>query len=165
MASRLPQRTSWHDEGFAAPPVERPAAGGEVIYRAYGGTSAVVGNCFFAPAVNATPIGHWSAELLEVELNAALWGNDFEGVTEFEMIRGALYRIGPIAHDGYAGLDGGQVFHQRAFITPSGIFKQIRFVLPGTQRLTDCVKQKGSFTISAGRYAREASARARRYRQ
>ncbi|MGF6720850.1 hypothetical protein P3T43_000191 [Paraburkholderia sp. GAS41] len=165
MNSLTSTRTSWSDDGFSAPPVEKSANGGEIVYRAYGGESGVLGNCFFVPSVNLAPIGYWTAELLEIELNAALWGNDFKGITKFEMVRGAPYQIGPIAHDDYAGIDRGRVFYQRAFFTPGGIFKQVKFVLPERGNLIDCVKQVGSFTIAAGKYAREASVRAKKYQQ
>jgi hypothetical protein len=157
--------TSWQDDGFAVPPEETVADGGEIVYRAYGGTSPVLGNCFFAPILGSTPINYWTAELLERELNAALWGNDFAGVTIFVVNRGARYQYGPIAHDRYSGTDEGQVFYQRAFFTPSGIFKQVKFLLNAGQSLRDCVKETGSLQIAAGRYAREASSRAKRYRQ
>ncbi|QBR01505.1 hypothetical protein [Paraburkholderia pallida] len=145
--------------------MEKSAHGGERLYRAYGGESVTLRNCFFVPAIDATPIGHWTAELLEMELNAALWGNDFEGVTKFEMIKGARYLIGPIAHDNYSGYDTERIFYQRAFFTPNGIFKQVKFVLTQDQKLLDCVKKIGAFTLAEGRYAREASARAKRYEQ
>ena len=165
MATSSPQRTSWHDDGFSKPPREEIAHGGEIVYRAYGGSSRVIGNCFFAPATGASPIQYWTAEILENELNASLWGNDFAGIAKFEMISGARYEIGPIAHDNYPGVDDGQVFYQRSFFTPSGIFKQVKFKIAGSRDLRDCVKHLGGFTIAAGRYAREASARAKRYRQ
>jgi hypothetical protein len=166
VATRPPSATPWQDDGFAQPPEEKDALGGEVAYRAYGGSSAKWGNCFFVPAIGSTPILYWTAELLETELNAALWGNDFEGVTKFEMIKGARYRIGPIAHDNYVGVDGGLRFYQRSFLTPSGIFKQIKFLLAGTANLRSCVKQLGSpIAIASGRYAREASARAKKFVQ
>jgi hypothetical protein len=158
-------RTPWHDEGFAAPPEEKPIEPGQVLYRAYGGSSGVWGNCFFVPAIGSTPIGYWTAELLEMELNAALWGNDFEGVTKFEMTGNGSYLIGPIAHDDYSGIDGGQQFYQRSFFTPSGIFKQIKFVLAERQDLSTCVRVLQNIPLAAGRYAREASARGKKYRQ
>lgn len=99
------------DEGFAGAPEVKTAHGGEVVYRAHGGGSRKFGNCFFAPAVGSVPIGHWSAELLERELNAALWGNDFEHVTRFEIVPGTRYKIGAIAHDAYRGVDAGQPFY------------------------------------------------------
>jgi hypothetical protein len=139
MERKIPDRTPWHDEGFAEPPEEKPSIGGEIIYRAYGGSSGKLGNCFFAPAIGSTPIAYWTAELLEMELNAALWGNDFEGVTKFEILKGAKYKIGPIAHDEYSGIDGDQIFFQRAFFTPSGIFKQIKFILSDNKDLMACV--------------------------
>jgi hypothetical protein len=166
MSMKLPKPTFWQDQGFAEQPEELTASGGEVVYRAYGGASRVLGNCFFTPAIGASPIGYWTAELLEVELNAALWSNDFEGITKFQMIKGTKYRIGPIAHDDYVGLDNGRRFYQRAFFTPSGIFKQVTFILGENRDLSACVMQLGSsFSISAGRYAREASKRAKKYRQ
>jgi hypothetical protein len=162
---KVPSPTPWNDEGFAEQPGERIANGGEVVYRAYGGTSGALGTCFFTPALSATPIVYWTAELLEVELNAALWGNDFEGIAKFEMIRGARYRIGSIAQGGYVGIDEGRRFYQRDFLTPSGIFKQVKFVLTGKTGLLDCVKKLERVPISSGRYAREASARAKKFRQ
>jgi len=162
MAEKVPEGSPWRVHGFAKRPQETNAFGGEPIYRAYGGTSEVLGNCFFVPAINAVPIGYWTAALLERELNASLWGNDFEGITKFVMIKGSRYQIGSIAHDNYAGFDADKLFHQRAFFTPSGIFKQVRFVLGERRRLADCVKQLERFPIAAGGYAREMSARAKK---
>jgi hypothetical protein len=164
------ERTPWHDDGFAEKPADKTATGGELLYRAYGGSSGVLGNCFFVPAIGDTPINHWTAELLERELNAALWGNDFEGITMFNMVCGAQYRIGPIAHDFYVGIEksstGIDLFYARSFFTPGRIFKQIKFVLHNQHDLSTCVTQFGqSIRIGAGRYAREASARAKQFRQ
>lgn len=158
------KRTAWNDDGFASPPAEITSNGGEVVYRAYGGASGVLGNCFFAPAIGVALICNWTAELLEIELNAALWGNDFEGITRFEIKPDVNYRIGPIAHTDYAGWEGdpSKTFFQRSFITPSGIFKQVKFVLEDGVGLIDCVKQLGeSFKIPPGNFARKASLRAR----
>jgi len=165
MSTSLPSVTAWHDEGFAEEPVEKSATGGEVVYRAYGGTSRVLGNCFFVPAIGASLIGYWTADLLERELNAAHWGNTFEGLSKFEMLPGAVFRIGAIAHDNYVGIDDGRRFIQRAYFSSRGIFKQVTFVLSKNRTLVDSVRKTSSFPISAGRYAPEASRRAKQCRQ
>ena len=150
--------TSWTLEGFSAAPEEKPVRGGETIYRAFGGCSKPLGNCFFVPAVGSTPLNHWTAELLETELNASLWGNDFDGVTKYAMqkVDGAKYKVGPIAHDGYAGVDAGQLFYQRSWITPSGIFKQVVFILNAGLSLSTLVRAESTFAIAPGRYHRRS---------
>jgi hypothetical protein len=158
------KRTPWNDEGFASKPKEMTSSGGEIIYRAFGGTSGVLGNCFFTPAVSPKQICHWTAEFLEIELNAALWGNDFEGLTKFEIKPNVKYHIGKIAHDNYAGWEGSidKTFTQRSFITPSGIFKQVKIILEQGIGLRECVKQSGgSFKIAAGNFSRAGAKRSR----
>ena len=137
-----------------------------MIYRAYGGGSRRLGNCFFAPCVLGTLIGHWTAELLERELNAALWGNDFERVAVFRIRENVQYKIGQSAHDSYSGIDSGVAFYQRSFITPSGVFKQVSFFKEEAKPWTEYVKDmREDITIKPGNYAREASRRAKLLRQ
>lgn len=165
MTERKPSRTAWGDDGFAEPPEERTSVGGEIVYRAYGGSSRRIGNCFFAPAIKSTPIVYWTADRLELELNAALWGNDFHRIIKLQVLTGARFLIGPIAQDSYSGVDGSQSFFQRAYFLPSGILKQVKFVIGGARKLCDCVRVLDDFPVSAGRYAREASWRAKRLLQ
>lgn len=149
------------ENGFAEAPARKTALGGELVYRAHGGTSREMGNCFFTPVIRGTPINHWTADQLEMELNASLWGNDFEVLTRYLVVRGAAYEIGPIAHDDYEGRDRGLLFHQRAFVTPSGVLQQVRFVLQPGQSLEACVRKVEASRVHPGRYHRTALLRMR----
>ncbi len=146
----------WTIEGFEAQPDVRDVKGGETIYRAFGGTSKSLRNCFFTPAIGSAPMNCWTAELLEIELNASLWGNDFDRVQSFTMNRvaGAKYKIGNVAQSGYAGCDTGQLFYQRSWVTPSKIFKQVVFILDTGTSLETLVRAGQSFSIAPGRYHR-----------
>jgi hypothetical protein len=171
------ERTAWHDEGFASKPEEKEADGGEVLYRAYGGTSGHWGNCFFVPAIDSVPINYWTAELLEQELNAALWGNEFDGVIKFQILNkrpAVRYKIGPVAHDLYAGVEIDRSttpatispFVQRSFLTPSGIFKQVTIIKPPEDPLDAYVRMIGPPTpIGSGRFSREMASRAKKFKQ
>lgn len=168
MSATASPRTAWRDNGFAGPPVEKVALGTEIIYRAVGGlTVKPWSNCFFAPVVAGSPLHYWTADVLERELNAALWGNEFERVYTFQMLTRVRYEIGPVAHDDYAGFDGAAIFrapegfYQRSWVTPSGMFQQIRLLDFGSHVMTQLVTSRGSFMIGAGRYAREQARRAR----
>lgn len=160
------RQEEWNfEEGFSHPPDVRNAYGGETIFRAHGGSSQESGNCFFTPAVEGALIGSWTAELLERELNAALWGNDFEVLTRYCIKPGVPYKIGAIAHDRYAGLDFGRTFEQRAFLTPSGIFRQVTFFWQKGDTIDKFTLKGQSLALAPGRYAREASQRAKRFNQ
>jgi hypothetical protein len=103
---------------------------------------------------------------LERELNAALWGNDFEKLGEFRIVAGVRYKIGPIAHDRYSGVDNGAEFQQRSWVTPSGIFHQVRIVIPPGEALNNCITPVGDpIPLAPGKYAQEASRRAKRWNQ
>ena len=161
------------DEGFSGQPTELVATGSEVIYRAFGGTSQRLSNCFFVPQVGGQTISYWTAELFERELNASLWGNDFEVVRKYLIVKGVPYKIGDIAHDSYVGHDSFDYretkspFVQKSWVTPSGIFKQVVLVLGGAHGdLAQCVcEQKPEIRIRAGRYARATAAQAKKHRQ
>src|SRR3989442_1239376 len=120
----MTERNPWNEEGYASPPETRKAMGHEIIFRAYNSGGQRLSNCFFMPSISGISIGYWTAELLETELNAALWGNNFERIAKFQICKDVEYKVGSIAHDKYSGIDNGQNFQQRSFITPSGIFKQ-----------------------------------------
>jgi hypothetical protein len=172
MSGTASPRTAWRDNGFSAPPDVKTASGTEIIYRAVGGVSVKPwSNCFFTPVVAGTPVNYWTAEMLERELSAALWGNDFERVFVYQMLAGVHYEIGPIAHDDYAGIDGTATsnaergFYQRSWVTPSGVFRQVRFLDFSPGGMTRLVVPRDSFTIGAGGYAREQAGRARRHLQ
>jgi hypothetical protein len=139
--------------------VVKKADGGEVLYRGHGGTSLESGNCFFSPAVNSIPLNHWTAELLERELNAVLWGNLFDYVTRYTIKPGVLYKIGDVANDAYSGIEAGVRFHQMATFTPSGIFKQISFFWERSTPLErfpadDFVNRHEAYRMKPGRLAR-----------
>lgn len=153
-ATALP-RTAWRENGFSAPPVEKESNGTELVYRAVGGQSVKLwSNCFFAPVIDGSPLVYWTAELLERELNAALWGNDFERVFCFQMRPRVHYEIGPIAHDDYVGKAGRGQFYQRSWVTSSGVFQQVRFRDFDVSDSARLVVTRGSSLVKAGRYAR-----------
>lgn len=148
----------WTIDGFASPPRVRRIIGGERFYRAYGGSSPRLGNCFFVPTAGGQPMPGLTPELLEMELNASLWGNDYEGVLTYEPMGkpDVSYQIGPVAHDGYAGAESFQLFQQRAFITPSGIFKQVKFILEGGVDLRVVLREVASLPLRSSRHVRNA---------
>ena len=82
------ERMSWHDAGYARQPDERTATAQESVclYRAYNEFGPRLSNCFFTPSLRGADIGHLTAEILETELNAALWGNNFERVAVFKIV-------------------------------------------------------------------------------
>lgn len=166
--------TSWQDAGYASPPDERVATAHEsiCIYRAYNTFGPRLRNCFFTPSLRGAAIEHLTAEILETELNAALWGNNFERVAVFQILEGIKYKIGPIAHDHYSGIDNGKRFNQRSWLKPSGRFHQVNIVIPepkqseAPKQLEDCVLDlKRDFLVEPGNFAREASKRAKRFIQ
>ena len=118
---------SWKDEGYQSPPEVKTAVGHEVIYRAYGGRSKRLGNRFFTPCIKDTPIGYWTAELLRKELNAALWGDDFETIAKFQICRNVEYKLGSMAQDNRSGVRDGVYFEYHHFHNSPGIFKQVTF--------------------------------------
>lgn len=149
----------WTIDGFASPPAVRTLEGGERFYRAYGGSSPRLGNCFFVPTAGGQLMIGLTPEVLEMELNASLWGNDYEGVVTYEpMGRNSRvsYQIGPVAHDRYAGVDGYQLFQQRAFVQPSGMFEQVKFILTGGIDLRVVLRQVALQPMTSSRYVRNA---------
>lgn len=173
------ERMSWHDAGYARQPDERIATAQESIclYRAYNEFGPRLNNCFFTPSLRGADIGHLTAEILETELNAALWDNNFERVAVFKIVDGIKYKIGPIAHDHYAGTDNSSTdsrkrFYQRSWLKPSGRFHQVNIIIPEPKdsekrkELKDClVDLKRDFLVEPGNFAREASKRAKGYPQ
>jgi hypothetical protein len=130
--------------GFDADPEEREVAEGEVlyVYRAHGETSKMIGRFFFTPRVGDQPRTNWTADLLERELNAALWGNDFRYLAKFRVRSGVRYRIGPIAHDRYQGVEyhqEGQTvkevpFDQYSYFRNSSLFYQVQIEMEADWR-------------------------------
>jgi hypothetical protein len=69
--------------------------------------------------------------MLERELNAALWGNDFRWIAKFRIRDDVKYKIGPIAHDRYRGIDEtpsgrGLGFVQYSYFRNAKLFYQIQ---------------------------------------
>ena len=66
----------WQAEGWASPPRRETARGPVTVYRAAGGGSNALGNCFFIPTRSLTgAVQGLTAQALEADLNAALWGS------------------------------------------------------------------------------------------
>lgn len=158
------ERTSWGDDGFACPPEEKRAVGGEIVYRAYGGSSNALGVFFFVPVIKGALVNYWTAEILEIELNASLWGNDFEKVAKFELLPKIQYQIGPIAHDNYVGNENG-IFYQRSFVTPSGIFQQVKIDKDLAWPWENYIRLIDIYMINEGNYCRHMAKRSKRRNQ
>ncbi len=125
-------------DGFDRDPDERQVADNElmIVYRAHGRTSQMLGRFFFTPQVGGVPRMHWTADVLERELNAALWDNDFRFLAKFRVLPGVRYRIGPIAHDKYQGVErDGRPFDQYAYFRSAGHFLQVQIDMTGDWRL------------------------------
>lgn len=128
---------------------EKEVKVGDIFYRAYGGHSKMWGRSFFVPAVahngNHQLINYWTAELLEKELNAALWGNDFKFLLIVKANNSTpplKYKIGTVVQGNYRGFDNKkdvEPFVQQDFITPSGIFKEVQFDSFGVEDLKLCL--------------------------
>ena len=117
-------------QGWDGPPEECEALGTELIYRAYDSgfraASTLTGRYFFTPRVAGQFVHHMSAAQLEVELNAALWGNRFSRLATLRLVKGARFLIGRIAQGNYTEKDElGRLFQARSFVVPSGIFQQV----------------------------------------
>lgn len=109
--------TTWEKNGFRAPPEPFSSRGGEIIMRAYSedvrnpfGTSTNrLGSCFFVPACGFSdgPIRgfsidykNWTGSFLEEHLNAWVWGNSYDRLAGFSIIKtGINYDIGFIGQD------------------------------------------------------------------
>ncbi len=143
--------------------VEKHTRVGDIFYRAYGGGSKKWGRSFFVPAIannqNYQLSNYWTSELLEKELNAALWGNTFEFllVARATNITPPLkYKIGTVVQGHYRGLIDGKTFTQRDFITPSGLFKEVQFDSYGIDDLKFCLEVvEHARPINAGNFARK----------
>lgn len=164
--AQWPNPTAWESEGYAEQPQVHEAGDSLFIFRTFGGTNKEDGWCFFTPAIGCTPVSYWTAELLETELNTALWGNDFDKLQKYRVIPKTRYKIGPIAHDSYTGIDndsrtvgphGDKRFIQWSWVTPSRIFKQVTFFKEAGNARSDYVQRVGEpVTILPGRYHRTA---------
>jgi len=152
-------------DGFDTEPAESVVKDGDVliVYRAHGDSSKMIGRFFFTPVIAGVPRINWTAELLERELNAALWGNDFKHLAKFQVHVGVKYRIGPIAQDSYQGVErrrtaSGMVeepFDQYSYFKTAGLFHQVQIDMQGDWRtyldlLEDAPVNPGNFVARGG---------------
>ena len=119
------------EEGFDSDPEPKNSGPGFFVYRAHGDTSRTIGRFFFTPQIEGTPMVNWTADMLERELNASLWDNDFCHLAKFRVREKVKYKIGAIAHDRYRGTDktpwgGGLAFDQYAYFRNAGLFLQVQ---------------------------------------
>ncbi|KGM41391.1 hypothetical protein JY96_18570 [Aquabacterium sp. NJ1] len=131
-------------DGFDRTPETRRVGDGQVlvVYRAHGSTSQMIGRFYFTPQICGIPRMNWTADLLERELNAALWGNDFKYLAKFRVLPGVNYKIGPIAQDSFQGVELRQVgtrtievpFDQYAYFKNMGLFHQVQIDMTGDWR-------------------------------
>lgn len=129
--SQLLERYQHSPDGFDGDPEQRVVEAGKplYVYRAHG-SSKLIGRFFFTPHIAGTPRMNWTADMLEMELNAALWDNDFRYLAKFRVKDGTRYAIGPIAQDYYIGRDQtpwgrGRLFLQRAYFVNKNLFHQV----------------------------------------
>lgn len=79
----------WIGKGFAEPPTYREAAGGETLYRVFGGTSGIVGTFFSL----VDPADVSSAEF---NSNIVKWGNRCLYVARFKVQAGTPMYVGRV---------------------------------------------------------------------
>jgi hypothetical protein len=163
----MPSVRTPQQDGFAAPPREEMVGEGDIliVYRAHGETSKMIGRFFFTPQIGGTPRLNWTAEMLERELNASLWGNDYQHLAKFQVRNGVKYKIGKIAHDNYTGIElhrneNGKVvevpFDQYAYFRNANLFYQVQIDMDGDWRtylelLEDVPLNPGNLVSRAGR--------------
>ncbi|MEF3074221.1 hypothetical protein V2P20_04215 [Methylobacter sp. Wu1] len=131
---KIKERTSEAiKDGFDENPTQKQVESGTIliVYRAHGNLSKMIGRFFFTPQIAGTPRINWTADMLERELNAALWDNDFRYLAKFRVLEGVKYKIGPIAHDKYQGVDftpsGGRLsFDQYSYFRNANMFLQVQ---------------------------------------
>lgn len=111
----------WHKEGFAEPPVLRPATGAERLYRAWGGKKEWmlgnengVGVCYSLDRASS----RWDAERLSSVME---WQNPVRWITEFKTLLGLPLWVGRV-HPGddvravLGRFSGSQVFIERPYV-------------------------------------------------
>ncbi len=147
----------WQAEGWASPPRRETARGPVTVYRAAGGGSNALGNCFFIPTRSLTgAVQGLTAQALEADLNAALWGNLFREIFVYSILPGTVYYIGPAAQSGPIGRpdQNGQVSNWSTSIRSPGLLEQVSLEsksptvarrLARTEELSGMVTQKGRF--------------------
>jgi hypothetical protein len=119
-------------DGFDEDPAPGKVESGKplYVYRAHG-SSKFIGRFFFTPQIAGTPRMNWTADMLERELNAALWENDYRYLAKFRVREKVKYEIGPIAQDGYQGIDKtpwgkDQTFQQDCYFRNQNLFYQVK---------------------------------------
>lgn len=140
----MPSMRTPQQDGFSTVPREKTVDKDEIliVYRAHGDTSKMIGRFFFTPQIAGTPRSNWTAEMLERELNASLWGNDYKYLAKFRVRNGVKYKIGEIAQDNYQGLElhkeaGVTVelpFVQHSYFRNAFFFYQVQLDLDGNWR-------------------------------
>ncbi|MCM8738891.1 hypothetical protein M5E06_32920 [Azospirillum sp. A1-3] len=163
----------WEKRGFGQrPEIVRQATGLEIVYRVYGGGHRLYGSCYFASTIAGIQITDLTADRLEMELNAALWGNNFQYIAKFRIMAGTKYEIGPIAQS-YRGeeeleKDGRKVlvpFFETGWVPFTGTLRQVVIHTGMKQSVADCLQLLEDRPLAAGRFAREAMQRAARFTQ
>lgn len=159
MASKSPD--PWHISGMVDIK-EMQVKVGDIFYRAYSESSRIWGRSFFVPAIPHIDryqiLNYWTADLLERELSAAFWGNDYRYLLTIKannVIPHLRYNIGSVAQGRFNGVENGRPFSQIDFITPSGVFKEVQFIASGNDDIKqyfNIVEEAG--VIKAGRYVR-----------
>lgn len=147
-------------DGFDGVPEEGEVTPGHplFVYRVHG-SSRRIGRFFFAPQVNGTPVMNWTADMLEMELNAALWDNDFRHLAKFRVLDRVRYKYGLIAQDSYWGYDGtpsgnGLPFVQFAFFRNRNLFYQILINDISDSNWRNYLEDLGDVPINPGRFFR-----------
>ena len=153
--------------GFDSDPAAKEVGTDEVlfVYRAHNGTgsgSKLIGRFFFTPKTCDTPSVNWTAEMLERELNASLWGNELRFLAKFQVMQGVKYKIGPIAHDKYQGVERvsspsgelGKPFDQYSYFRNQNLFYQVEIAMTSDWR--NYLKLLSDEPIKAGRFHRKS---------
>lgn len=138
----MPSVRTPQEDGFAAVPREEVVDKILIVYRAHGDTSQMIGRFFFTPQIAGTPRSNWTAEMLERELNASLWGNDYKYLAKFRVRKGVVYKIGEIAQDNYRGIELRQErgktvevpFVQYSYFRNANLFYQVQLDMNGDWR-------------------------------
>jgi hypothetical protein len=148
--------------GFRTDPIEKTVPAGEVliVYRIHGETSKLIGQFYFTPQIQGIPRMNWTADMLEVQLNAALWDNDFQYIAKFQVKAGTTYRIGEIAQDAYEGLitsaDGKEEnpFQQYSFFKHDSLFSQVQIPMDPARDWRHYLTLLEDIRLRPGRFVR-----------
>lgn len=147
-------------DGFDGDPEQKTVEEGKplYVYRAHG-TSRMIGRFFFTPQIDGMPRMNWTADMLEMELNAALWDNDLRYLARFRVRDKVRYEIGPIAQDNYQGIDATRwgkdlPFIQYAYFRNRALFYQVHIAAVTQENWRDYLELVEDLPIKAGRFLR-----------